>query len=164
MHKPILFMRLRGLNRVGEHSWYITTAKRRTQGLKSANGKVRTRPNGGPVWTAATAQGFFTILRSARSGADMCPACSRRRARPLALMRFANRVRQQAPQIAITLFGDTAQLVLATTRVLSWDQPYPCPESAVLTCVGGRAPPGQNTPMPCAGSRSLGAARGSRVR
>jgi transposase len=38
--------------------------------------------------------------------------------------------RQQAPQIAVTLFGHTAHLVLATTRVLSWDQPDPCREFA----------------------------------
>src|SRR5204862_1780542 len=38
--------------------------------------------------------------------------------------------RQQAPQIAITLIGDTAHLVLATTQVLSWDQPDPCREFA----------------------------------
>jgi len=45
----------------------------------------------GHVWTALAAQ-EDSGADAARSGADMCPACSARHPRPLALMRSADRV------------------------------------------------------------------------
>lgn len=51
-----------------------------------------------------------------------------------------------------------AVIDLFSRRVVGWSM------KAIMTGVGGRAPPGQNTLMPCAKSRSPAEAPGSRVR